>query len=253
MKYFISCIVAAAMVAGIGFGVDWGSEDASSETKKQEIVSETSGLLEEDASFETDNPIVYDALLQLDASLEKLNMLERNGVDVGTAKKDVQALIEFVRETGKKQKVEKIEIPGQTLNNVEMVVYNADREKGGQVATAAGIASFKELVSGDDASKYEADGTEQNAIKHVKWSAVAVIFTKDASYTKYFTDAHEFGHPANFNDAQTFADSDMDLKNNALGREIGEKLYPQGKLTALNQLNNEIEKVKTQGRLTVIK
>ena len=253
MKYILSCICAAALVLGIGFGVNYLDEQPAQQTQKQEIVSEPHKTQEEDVKFETENPIVYDALLKLEESRNKLDKLEQNGVDIGNSKADVTELMAFVRETGKKVKVQEVEIPGQTLNCVETVVYCADSDKGGQVTAAAGIASLKEIVAGEDANNYDADGTEQNAVKHVKWSAVSVIFTKDAVYTKYFTDAHEYGHPANFDNEPNFKDSEMDLKNNAVGRQIGEKLYPEGKLTALQKLTEEIENAKSDGKLTVLK
>ncbi|MBR3943057.1 MAG: hypothetical protein IKJ55_06835 [Clostridia bacterium] len=253
MKYILSCVVAAALVAGIGFGVNFLDEQPTKQAQKQEIIAETHEIRKEDVAFETENPIVYEALLTLEETWNKLDKLEQDGVNIGNCKNDVVTLMTFVRETGKKIKVEQVEIPGQTLNCVETVVYSADTDKGGQVTAAAGIASFKEILSGENANNYDADGTEQNAIKHTKWSAVATILTKDTMYTKYFTDAHEYGHPANFDNEANYKDSEMDLKNNDLGREIGEKLYPEGKLTALNKLNDEIEKAKEQGRFTVIK
>ncbi len=253
MKYIVSCICAAALVVGIGFGVSRVNEKPAEQAQIQETTPKTHEIQIDDTAFETENPIVYDALLQLEASWNKLDALEQQGINIGDAKKDAEALMEYVRQTGKKVKVEQVEIPGQTLNSVETVVYSADADKGGQVAAAAGFASLKELVSGGDANQYDADGTEQNAIKHAKWNAAAVIFTKDAAYTKFFTDAHEYGHPANFDNAENFADSEMDLKNNAVGRQIGLRLYPQGKISALQVLNEEIDKAKAGGKLTILK
>ena len=48
MKYILSCVVAAALVAGIGFGVNFLDEQPTKQAQKQEIIAETHEIRKED-------------------------------------------------------------------------------------------------------------------------------------------------------------------------------------------------------------
>ena len=260
MKYAASCLLAMIVAVSLNIGApDTKNESGTSvtgditqqtQTVDESVVSGVLELTEKDAEFEQTNPIVYQALLDITDSWNKLDALEKSGVPVGPYKKDAYALAEYVRAIGNQKTVTEVSLPGQTLNNAETVVYNGNTDNGAWVTNAAAYASYKELIAENSP---DLDGTADNAKKHAKWSAAAVIFSGDAQYTKYFTDAHEFGHPLNFENEQNFYDSDMDMKNNAAGREIGTTLRADGRLRAMKKLDPTIEQYYNDGKLTTLK
>ena len=260
MKYAASCFLAMIVAVGLNIGTanspkEQGSGTVNAPVQQTYVADEAviSGVLEiteEDMKFEQTNPIVYRALFDITESWNKLDALEKSGIPVGHYKKDAYALAEYVRKVGAEKDVTEVSLAGQTLNDAETVVYHGNTDNGAWVTNAAAYASYKELI---DENSSDLDGTADNAKKHAKWSATAVIFSGDAQYTKYFTDAHEFGHPANFADEANFYDSDMDMKNNAAGREIGTTLRANGRLRAMKNLDPTIEQYYNDGKLTTLK
>lgn len=245
MKYALSCFLAMVVAVSLNIGAPESTTENENKNEVQKIEvrdftgqSQAVELTEADRAFENDNPIVYQALSDLEESFDKLCVLEESGVNVGAYKQDICALADFIRVVGIQIKVEEVSLPGKSLNSAETVVYRADAGKGAWITNAAGYASYKEVMAEDGVAS---DGTVDNAKKHAKWSATATILSEDALYTKYFTDAHEFGHPLNFANAENFYDSDMDMKNNAIGREIGQELREKGKFRAMKALDSRIE------------
>ncbi len=62
-------------------------------------------------------------------------------------------------------------------------------------------------------NSFSKDDNEANAFRHAFWSA-AITYGIGVKYAKLFTDAHEYG--------ETGESSKMDLKNNAVGMQLGD-------------------------------
>ena len=186
--------------------------------------------LDGDEKYKKDNPIVYQALVDLANSYRNVVELEQKlGIELSYMKKDIKELQNKMRDIGNNKTV--------SINNIvdvvmltqlcatEHVLYASSPVKGAAIASASVLAQL-EYNLGDY------DGTIKNARLHALWNAYSIMMTLgDSEYVKSFTDAHEYGKPANFTDitagvgGTAYQYVQMDLFNNAIGRAVGEKLF----------------------------
>ncbi|MDR1117524.1 MAG: phage head morphogenesis protein [Oscillospiraceae bacterium] len=178
-------------------------------------------------AYETSNEIVYKSLSDLDKTWHNLDLLEQQGIDIGSMKDEVTYLADYVREFGDSKALTEFDewITGygnERTNATEKVIYASNRVKGSLVGWASRVSSM--LFGSED------DGTMGNAHLHAFWNALAVAYTGDTDYVRLFTNAHEYGTPINFTTAvpnskepsgPTHLDYTlMDFNNNSVGREI---------------------------------
>ena len=179
-----------------------------------------------DERFDTNNPIVAEALRNLTANWDAIVKLERDlGIDLTRLKNEIHELANLVRMIGDEIKVKPNnsaeEAMFERLNATEKVIFASNPLYGAYVGAAAETA--------DQFYNY-GDGTIYNARRHAYWNALSVLLTGSSDYVKFFTNAHEYGNRGNFNNnknsygVSSFDHTLMDLHNNYVGRLIGKDL-----------------------------
>ena len=201
-----------------------------------------SGLMRDsDDIYKYENPIVYQALHDLAASYNNLLELEKDGIDTGNMKLEIINLANQIRKIGISKYIPSTVVMTNNkvyadLTSTEAVIYFSDKFKGAMVGLASKDAA--------DIVPNNLDGTKENAIKHALWNALATSWAGE-EYTKYFTDAHEYGNPKNFLDKESLELSKMDLYNNAVGRQLGKK-KPAGDFKSEYDLYDDLQKMRTK-------
>ena len=203
-----------------------------------------------DNRFENNNPIVYQALLDLTKSWENLDALELGNpdIDIKALKAQVNNLANIIRAIGDQKIVatSAVTLLGRTvpLRATELVLFDYAPTAGwSAVAAGADATKISEYIYGDG----YADGGNANAFRHALWNAEMVI-NCGGWFAETWANAHEFGAPDNFSSRTALNYTLMDLANNAKGRQVAKDLSNGSVSSAAYKIISLIDK----GNLTKI-
>ena len=200
-----------------------------------------------DERFKEENPIVYQAITDLSITWTLLDKMQKAPNVSPDIKNNIESdklfindLCNVVREIGDTITVKSTKVnflwESHELNPTEAVLY-ANNPVHGTIALIKAVDA--NLMTGSIYGDGYEDYNNANAFRHAYWSASMVIAI-DEEYVKYFTDAHEYGFPANFTGEFYYRSTIMDLENNEIGREIAKNVNYNYTLT-LNSIIMSID------------
>jgi len=157
--------------------------------------------------------VTYKSLVTLGQSwlktpLEKRKDAENLANEVRTISRDLQSNGKSIMKLGAPKN-----IPfGGDLNDTERILYEGHPFQGLMMITDGGVAGSAAGISFVDG---RLDNTNGNAFKHTYWNALMTLDM--GANAKTWADAHEYGAKGNIGTIE----SQMDLYNNEIGRQIG--------------------------------